>query len=352
MRKYQRKPKGAWYIDYRSPNGKRVRKKVGTSKKMAELALKEIELRMVKRKYLGIDEPKPILFDKLAQQYLDYSKTNKGKRTHISDMCLLRILLRRFTGKMISDITVLDVEKYKNQRIKEVSGSTVNREISCLKHMFNKAVDWNYLPQNSLRSIKRFKEPPGRLRYLNDEEIERLMDCCAEHLRPIVVMALNTGMRKGEIFNLKWQNIDLKNRIITVNETKNNEIRTIPINDTLYKEISSMNRELGNQYVFSNGNGKPYTDIKRSFKTALRLADIEDFRFHDLRHTFASRLMMVGENLKTVQELLGHKDIKMTMRYSHLSAAYKQDAVRKLDVGTNVAQQVETKVVSLAKTSK
>ena len=102
-----------------------------------------------------------------------------------------------------------------------------------------------------------------------------------------------------------------------------------------------MNREFNNQYVFvSDRTGKPYTDVKTSFKTALKHAGIEDFRFHDLRHTFASRLVMAGENIRTVQELLGHKDIKMTMRYSHLSTAHKQKAVRKLDVCTETKQEV------------
>jgi integrase len=332
MRTYQRR--GVWYIDY-SFNGRRVRSKVGRSKKMAELALKEIELKKVKRKYLGITEPKQILFDALAKQYLDYSKNSKSSRTYVSDQSIIRKLTAQFWDRMIGDISILDVEKYRNRRHKEVSTSTVNREIACLKHMLNKAVDWDYLADNPLRSVKLCKEPPGRLRHLRENEMDRLLSYCPDQLRPIVIMALNTGMRKGEILNLKWQDIDLNHRLVTIKQTKNNEIRTIPINDTLYAELQSMNRELDSQYVFvNNRTNKPYTDIKHGFKTALKHAGIEDFRFHDLRHTFASRLVMAGENIRTVQELLGHKDIKMTMRYSHLSTAHKQNAVRKLDVCT------------------
>jgi integrase len=347
MRTYQRG--SVWYIDY-SFNGRRVRSKVGRSKKMAELALKEIELKKVKRKYLGIAEPRQILFEDLAKQYLEYSKNSKSSRTYVSDQSIIRKLAAQFWDRMIGDISMLDVEKYRNRRRKEVSTSTVNREIACLKHMLNKAVDWGYLADNPLRSMKLFKEPPGRVRYLTERELSRLLNYCPDKLRSIVIVALNTGMRKGEILNLKWQDIDLNHRLITIKQTKNNEIRTIPINDTLHAELRSMNRELDSQYVFVNERtGKPYTDVKTSFKTARKRAGIDDFHFHDLRHTFASRLVMAGENIRTVQELLGHKDIKMTMRYSHLSTAHKQNAVRKLDVCTNTVMENEAQVAGLVK---
>lgn len=343
------KRKNAWWIDYKSPLGKRVRRKVGKSKKMAQMVLNEMELKIAQHKFLGIVEPKKVFFDNLAKQYLEYSQTNKSERTFINDKSIVKKLLKQFRSKIVGDITLLDVERYKSRRIKEVSGSRVNREIACLKHMFNMAINWNYLRENQIGSVKLFKEPPARLRYLNDDEIDTLLSCCAEHLRPIVIMALNTGMRKSEILNLKWQDIDLKNCLIIIKKTKNNEIRIIPTNDTLYRELRSINREPGNRYVFTNKNGKPYTDVKRSFRTALEHADIKDFRFHDLRHTFASRLVMAGENLRTIQELLGHKDIKMTMRYSHLSMAHKKNAVKKLDIGTHLAPTGDVQLTNPAK---
>ena len=160
--------------------------------------------------------------------------------------------------------------------------------------MLNKAVDWNYLNENPLRTVKKFKEPPGRIRYLQENEILKLIESCADYLRPIVITALNTGMRKSEILKLRWQEVDLKNRIITLTKTKNNEIRSIPINNALYKELLILSNGNENEFVFTKKDGKPFTDIRRSYKTALKRAGIENFRFHDLRHNFRIMVSNVG----------------------------------------------------------
>lgn len=335
MRIYQRK--SAWYLDY-SHNGRRVRKRVGTSKKMAELALKEIELKIVKGEFLGIIEPKKILFDELCEEYLEFSKANKTRRSYLRDKTSVKYLLRNFTGKATSSITAHDLEIYKNERKSKVKPASVNREISCIKHMFTKAVQWAYLKEHPFHSVKKFREPPGRVRYLTNDDIEKLLNCCAEHIRQIVIVALNTGMRRGEILNLRWTDIDMKNRTITIKKSKNNELRTIPINDTLYRTLKEIGPQLNNQYLFSNEDGKHFVTIKTGFRGALKRAGIKDFRFHDLRHTFASRLVMAGVDIRTVQELMGHKDIRMTMRYSHLSDAHLKEALKRLEVGTNLAQ--------------
>jgi len=145
------------------------------------------------------------------------------------------------------------------------------------------------------------------------------------HLRSIVIAALNTGMRRGEILALRWADVDLGNRKITVKNTKNNETKVIPINQTLYEELLNLSKESDGEYVFSNGEGQRFGDIKTGFLSALRRAGIEDFRFHDLRHTFGSQLVMQGIDLKTVQQMTGYKQIKMTMRYSYLSPEYVQE---------------------------
>ena len=175
------------------------------------------------------------------------------------------------------------------------------------------------------------KEPPGRLRYLRPEEVESLLKVCPDHLRPIVLTALNTGMRKSEILRLRWSEVDLENRKITVTQAKNNETRVIPINQTLYQELSILPRNPKSDYVFTSGRGCPFGDIKKSFSSALKRAGIEDFRFHDLRHTFGSHLVMQGVDLRTVQQVMGHKEIKMTMRYSHLTPEYVHEAMERLD---------------------
>ena len=137
-------------------------------------------------------------------------------------------------------------------------------------------------------------------------------------------------MRKGEILSLKWVDVDLRNRVISILNSKNNEKREIPVNEDLFQALLRVRKNLESPYVFCNEDGVPYKDVKTGFKGALKRAKISNFRFHDLRHTFASRLAMKGVDIKTVQELLGHKDVRMTLRYSHLSPDHKKAAVEKL----------------------
>jgi integrase len=148
---------------------------------------------------------------------------------------------------------------------------------------------------------------------------------------------LTTGMRRGEILGLKWDFIKLDNRLIILPVTKNNTVRVLPINDTPHRILSEMPEKSG--YVF--GNGKPITDVKHSFTSACRKAGITDFRFHDLRHTYASHLAMRGVHIRAPQQLLGHKTLAMTQRYSHLAPEQLQNAVKLLDgvIGEKQAPQ-------------
>ena len=190
--------------------------------------------------------------------------------------------------------------------------------------------------ESALKSIRRVKLLPEnnrRLRYLSQEECKALLDASDAHLKPIVTTALNTGCRRGEILSLRWDtNIDLKHGFILLDRTKNGDRREIPINGTLKSVFQSLPRRLDIPYVFfDSSSGKPYKDVKKSFSTACRKGGIKDFRFHDLRHTFASHLIMAGVDITTVKELLGHKDIKMTLRYAHLAPSHKVKAVDILD---------------------
>jgi len=332
MRVYRRK--NIYYVDY-FLRGQRIRKRVGKSLAMAELALKELEVKRSKNELNEEVVLEKNTFGELAAKYMDYTRLHKSKTTQKSDSSIVIKLCKWFEGRKVNSITLQDAEKYKAERITKVSGSTVNREISCLKHMLNMAVQWQYLTQNPVKAVKKLKEPPGRLRFLDKKQISKLLKSCNGYLKAIVITALTTGMRKGEILNLKWSNVDLDKRLITITLTKNNELRILPINKLLYKTLKSLAKHTKSEYVFAHENGNPYNDIKKVYHIALKKAGITDFHFHDLRHTFASRLIMAGESLKTVQELLGHKDLKMTMRYSHLSTAHKQNAVEKLDFGAD-----------------
>lgn len=169
------------------------------------------------------------------------------------------------------------------------------------------------------------------------------MDSCDSHLQPIVTMALNTGCRKSEILNLRWDQVDLKHGFILLDRTKNGERREIPINQTLKGTLENLfqgtkkrPRRLDIPWVFyETKTGKNYQDVKRSFKTACQKAEIKDFTFHDLRHCFASHLVMGGVDITTIKELLGHKTLTMTLRYAHLAPSHKVNAVNILDSAIN-----------------
>jgi integrase len=202
--------------------------------------------------------------------------------------------------------------------------------------MFTKAVEWDMLEEASLKRIRKVKLLPEnnrRLRYLSKDECQNLINASDKHLKPIVITALNTGMRRGEILGLKWDQVDLKHGFILLDVTKNGDRREIPINgslrDTLQKTVV---RRIDIPYVFHDPKtGKVYQDVKRSFHSACKKAKINDFHFHDLRHTFASQLVMAGIDLTTVKELLGHKTLTMTLRYAHLAPGHKVRAVDVLD---------------------
>jgi integrase len=196
--------------------------------------------------------------------------------------------------------------------------------------MLNKAVAWGYVQSNPLKGLKGLKEPPGRLRYLAPEEKTRLLKACASpaYLWPIVELAIHTGMRRGEILSLRWSDVDMRRRTITLSQTKNNERRVIPLNETVTAVLKRLPRHLDTDRLFPNLNGPMIT---RAFSRACRKASLPNLRFHDLRHTFASYLAMGGFNLRTIQQLLGHRDLRMTSRYSHLSADHLQQAVKSLD---------------------
>lgn len=323
-----------WHIDYRLPNGKRRREKVSPSKKLAEIVLSKRKVEIAEGRFLDVRKNEKIKFEDFAAEFLNiHSKANK--KSWKSDFYNLGTLEKYFGGKYLYTITIKDIEKFKVERASQVTPATVNRELATLKTMFSKAVLWGKLHDNAAKPVKFLNEPKGRLRFLEKEEIVKILTNCNKNLRPLVILALNTGMRRGELFGLKWHDVDFKNNIITLLDTKNGEKREVYMNEQVKTALIRVRKHPDSSYVFCNQNGKPLHDIRKSFFTAIRKSGIKDFRFHDLRHTFASQLVMSGIDINTVRELLGHKDIRMTLRYSHLSPSHKRRAVdilgKKLD---------------------
>ncbi len=323
-----------WWIDY-TYQGRRYRYSLKTrSKKLAQLYMQDLELKIFKREKLGIHEER-IPFHYLADIYLDYIKVNGTARTYEVEKYKNKTLKQFFEGYTIQEITPEMIERFKTELSAKVSQQTVNRYLTTLRAMFNKAIQWGYLKDSPMNKVEFFREPPGRLRFLNPEEIQKLIDSSPEHLRPIIIVALNTGLRKSEILSLRWDQIDFVHNVITVIGKKTGERRIIPMNKTVKTTLMKLPRT--SEYIFPGPKGKPIQSIKKSFKTACKKAGIENFRFHDLRHTFASYLVMAGVDLRTVAQLLGHKTLRMVMRYSHLSQDHLQKAVDR--IGTIMAHQ-------------
>ena len=325
-------------------NGIQYRKSAGTESKLTAKAFYEDWVAELKEqirtgKPILKQEPAPeqkkeITFSELASKYLEWAAGRQ--RGIVARRSNVKILNQSFSKMKLSQISIKDLEQFQSDLLK--TGHTIaycNKLIGVFKAMYAKALDWEFIDESVLlkaRKVKQLKGENKRLRYLSDDEIERLLSNCNSYLKPIVITALNTGMRRGEILNLTWDRVDFKNRIILLDKTKNGDRREIPINKTLLNALSGIVRNIKTDYVFYNPETlKPYNEIKRSFNTALKKSHILDFHFHDLRHTFASRLVMAGVDLTTVKELMGHKDIRMTLRYSHLSQAHLKQAISALD---------------------
>jgi len=269
------------------------------------------------------------MMDKYEAEHVSQKRSMRQYKGYIKN-------LRPFFGDhLLSEITPSVVNEYKMKRRKDgVGPASINRELAILKNAFNIALkQWGWVRENPVTRIPMEKEPKDRVRYLTDQEFERLHNACPDWLKPIVLIARHTGMRKENILSLRWEQVDLFRRVIYLEHTKNDERLGIPLNDTmmgLFKRLSKV-RHIKSSYVLCHKNGKRFIEVKTSFQAALREAEIEDFRFHDLRHCFASALVQRGVDLYQVQKLMGHKDGKMTQRYAHLAAENLRDAVLKLD---------------------
>ncbi len=213
--------------------------------------------------------------------------------------------------------------------------ATVNRYLGILRHMFTVAIkEWQICKENPVSNVSKLKETRGRTRYLSNDERTALLEACKksknQYLYIIVVLALSTGARKNEIMSLKWKNVHLDREVIILQETKNGEIRSIPLQGhglELLKQIADKSNQNPNDYIFKSPSSEHPIDIRSAWETTLKNANILDFRFHDLRHTTASYLAMNGASLTDIAEILGHKTLHMVKRYAHLSEAHTKKVV-------------------------
>jgi integrase len=233
---------------------------------------------------------------------------------------------------LLSKIAVRHIEEYKRMRLDKVKTGTINRELASLKHMFTIAEKLGKFDgKNPVKQVKFFQERQYVMKILDREEINRLIDAAAGHLKPILIIAVSTGMRKGEIFNLRWSDIDFVDHYIHIKKTKSNVMRKVPMNGVVATTLKNIERK--SEFIFPSFWSKKHKHIMevfRLFKAACKKAGIRDLRFHDLRHTAATLMVTGGIPLVTVSQILGHATIHMTMKYAHPTPEDKRKAVNVL----------------------
>lgn len=365
LRKELKRP--TWYFRI-CIQGKRFNHPVpeATTQREAEKAEAIFKSELLRGKYDLADRKGEMLFRDLVKEYNDYAKTNK--KSWQTEQCRVNQLEGYFGSKKLRDIIPMLIEKYRMERRHSaklrqkkqkdgtqvqppvlVCNASINREISILRKMFSIAVENGWIEKNPCIAVrvKPLREDSRRERFLEPQEEKSLLAQCKDDrafLKPILICALHTGMRKGEILNLKWHNVDLDKGYITVTQTKSGRDRNIPISSTLKQHLRALHTSRSTDYVFVNPETeKPYCDLKRSFGDILEKSKIKGLRFHDLRHTAATRMVAAGIDLIVVQDILGHACISTTMRYSHPVPERKMQAVMALD--SYVADN--TKVVSI-----
>jgi integrase len=344
-----RKRGGSWQIDYLDPGGKRVRQSFKTRKEaVAELG-KRVSLKAEGRYEIFLEHRKggKTTLAELCKRYQEnFGKQSSFKNAKAKYLSNFKASFGE--NSILSKIDFGQIETYRNRlRQKPVTAirkgveivvrglrkdASVNREMSCLHHLFSKAVEWDMMEKSPFEHKKSLilKENNKRLRFLNDDEISSLLAACSPHLKPIVSCAILTGMRRGEILSLKWD--QLRGGFIYLEKTKTNEARQIPVSDALEAVFKDIRRKehLRSEYVFTFRQDRIQDNVKKAFASAVKKAGLVDFHFHDLRHTFASQVLLNGGTLHDLRELLGHKSMTMTLRYSHLTQESKRKAVNLL----------------------
>ena len=280
---------------------------------------------------------KDLSFEKARDKFLAWAEANTRRNTFLSYHYCLVQLGRAFTGKRLSEIHPFTLEHYKRNRLAAGAKVAVNRELTTLKGLYNMHLKWGlYEGENPVRQVKRVEEPEGRLRYLEPDEEDKLLGAAGEPLRTIILTGIYAGLRiHAEALTLSWTDVDLRRGHLTILSAfgKNRKPRTIPMNSILREALVALRARAGaGELVFSRRDGDhPRRDIRTAFENARNRAGLgKDVTPHVLRHTFASRLVMEGVDLRTVMELGGWNSLTMVQRYSHLSPSHKAEAVERL----------------------
>lgn len=339
-----------WWMRF-TFHGQQIRKSTGTANRQRALQI-EAQVRHTLEEgqwSLKPNRPQKTVSELLERYLQEHSFVNKRPSSHRRDKSLAAHWLKAFGDQPLHTIGPAMIVDYKVQRRAEgAAPRTINHELSLLHHAWNKAMkEWEWVKDNPVAKVSRETVHTFLERWLREDEEERLLLASPPWLREILIFALSTGLRQGELLDLQWPMVDLGRKTLTLAEQKNQAIDTLPLNRTavaVLQERAAV-RHRGHPFVFGAGNGtkRIARNLLRAFYDACRHAKIEQFRFHDTRHTFASRLVQRGVDLYAVQKLGRWKSVVMVMRYAHHNAETLRPGVEALDqkdrkISTNLAQ--------------
>ncbi|MDA2931380.1 tyrosine-type recombinase/integrase, partial [Acidobacteria bacterium AH-259-O06] len=319
-----------WQVDT-SYKGIRIRELVATEE-MAQKTIKKAQTLIDENRYLEIKRQSKVTLGQFARRYLQWCKNEGQKAFEDKSKRLKRMISHLGEDMLLSEVQSETLEGYKAYRLStagvrgKIQPATINRDLANFKHMLTKAVDWGVLVENIGTKVKLLKVKNQKLRYLSGEELEKLFAATSPYLKPLIILAVNTGLRKSELLTLRWSDINFRTGYIELLDQKNGEMSYIPMNRDVKEALRKIPRRLDSPYIFSKKNGLPPVDIKYHFYKALRQSGIAHCT-HSLRHTFASHLCMSGVDLPTIRELMRHKSYSMTLRYAHLSNQHTKKAV-------------------------
>ena len=324
-------------------NGIKIQKSLETSdRKLAQAIEAKIRTEIVEGKYYEKLAGNNKTFMDMMDKFMKEHAPKVSNKTQTSYTTSLNHLIPFFGESSLLSISPKMISRYKVLRKDEgAKPASVNLELAMLSKAFSLAVrEWEWLRDNPVLRVQKDKENNERDRWLSKDEETIILDNCPEWLRDILVFDLNTGLRQDELLSLEWSRVNLLRKTILITNTKNDKPKTVPLNKIALDVINrrSKVRSIKNNFVFFNRNGKKISvnNLRISFNNVMRKAGIKDFRFHDLRHTFATRLAQAGVDLYKISKLLGHKDIKMTQRYAHHCPDSLRDGVEILEVDYNL----------------
>jgi integrase len=321
---------GWWWLDYYDAEGKRHRQKAAPDYDTAKKMYREKMTGIAKGDFLGIRE-EGITLKRFAEER--YWPTIKGSLSFFEERrsrsILAQHLLPRFGDCKLAKVRTEDIDRWQSERMGEVSPGTVRKEMMRLKHLLNCAVKWKYIKDSPAKGLHTITMPPGRVRYLTPEERLMLLDQARPELRLCIEVALQTGARRGELCSLRWTDIDMRTRTVSFPKTKNGETRSVPMTETLYGLLHNLPRPLDHTALVLPALSADAVTI--GFGRLAKALSLSNLTFHDLRHDVASTLTMAGVPQRTVMEILGHKDPRMTLRYQHLTPAHLRKAMTALE---------------------